>query len=346
MEDWQKQNTQALTSAEHLQYWPELEGDGLKGIIATYPMRISPHMAVQIRRVDDPLGRQFIPHPDELSSFDTTCVDPLAEERLSPVPNLVQRYRKRVLLLTTSSCFAYCRFCTRKRRIGHHRHRVTWGELKRALDYISADSSINEVIISGGDPLTMSDRLLQELLERLDEIEHVKVLRLGSRAPVVMPARITPQLCNLLQRFEPLYFLTHINHPAELSTETLAACRMLVEAGITLVNQTVLLRGVNDDAAILQELFERMLQARIRPYYLHQMDLTSGTGHFRTRLEDGIKIMAVLRRELSGLAIPHYVVDLPGGHGKIPLVPDYVETLGPCARLLAADGTVVEYPNA
>ncbi|MDD2556718.1 MAG: KamA family radical SAM protein [Desulfuromonas sp.] len=345
MEDWQKQNTEALTSAEQLQYRPELEGNGVEKVISTYPMRISPHLVAQIQRADDPLGRQFIPHLDELSPSSATRDDPLDEERLSPVPNLVQRYRKRVLLLTTSSCFAYCRFCTRKRRIGHHQHRVTWGELGCALDYIGADSSINEVIISGGDPLTMSDRLLQEVLERLRSIPHVKILRLGSRAPVVMPARITLQLCKLLQRFEPLYFLTHINHPAELSVETLAACRMLVEAGITLVNQTVLLRGVNDDAVILQELFERMLQARIRPYYLHQMDLTSGTEHFRTRLEDGIELMGGLRRELSGLAIPHYVVDLPGGHGKIPLVPEYVEALGPCARLRAADGTVVDYPN-
>ncbi len=346
MEDWQKQNTAAFTSAEHLQHCSELKRAEVEQVIATYPMRISPHLVAQIQHIDGPLGRQFIPHADELSFSSATCEDPLDEERLSPVPNLVQRYRKRVLLLTTSSCFAYCRFCTRKRRIGHRQHRVTWGELNSALDYVGADPGINEVIISGGDPLTMSDRLLQEVFERLASIPHVKIMRLGSRAPVVMPARITPQLCNLLQRFQPLYFLTHINHPAELSAEALAACRMLVEAGITLVNQTVLLRGVNDDPAILQELFERMLQARIRPYYLHQMDLTSATGHFRTRLEDGIELMARLRRELSGLAIPHYVVDLPGGHGKIPLVPDYVETLGPCARLLATDGTVVEYPNA
>lgn len=346
MEEWQQQNMEALSAAEHLHHWPELACDAVKEVVATYPLRISPHLVAQIQRAGGPLGRQFIPHPDELNPSSATRADPLEEERLSPVPHLVQRYRKRVLLLTTSSCFAYCRFCTRKRRIGHHQHRVTWGELSSALDYIGADPSINEVIISGGDPLTMSDRLLQELLQRLDRIPHVKILRLGSRAPVVMPTRITPNLCNLLQRFQPLYFLTHINHPAELSAETLAACRMLVEAGITLVNQTVLLRGVNDDAAVLQELFARMLQERIRPYYLHQMDLTNGTGHFRTRLEEGIALMAVLRRELSGLAIPHYVVDLPGGHGKIPLVPDYVAALGPCARLRAADGTVVEYPNA
>lgn len=261
------------------------------------------------------------------------------------MPHVVQRYPGRVLLLCASSCFAYCRFCTRKRQVGRARHGISFSELLGAVEYIHATPQINEVILSGGDPLTMSDRLVQELLERIRQIPHVKILRLGSRAPVVMPQRITDALCQLLQQAQPVYFMTHINHPDELTPECIAACHRLVDAGIPLVNQTVLLRGINDNAALLQGLFERLLELRIRPYYLHQMDLTRGTAHFRTRLEDGIAIMAQLRGALSGLAMPHFVVDLPGGHGKIPLVPEYVECLGRQARLRAADGTLVEYPN-
>lgn len=344
MELWQEQNRRAGTTAEQLQPYLEVpEPEAVERVAAAYPMRISPHLLEHIQTAHDPLGLQFVPSAAELNAAGE--VDPLAEERLSPVPHLVHRYQGRVLLLCASSCFAYCRFCTRKRRVGKREQSISWREVLQAIDYIASTPQINEVIVSGGDPLTMSDRLLQELLTRLRSIPHVRVLRLGSRAPVAMPTRITPELCRMLQRFQPLYFLTHINHPTELSAATLEACSMLVEAGIPVVNQTVLLSGVNDDPEVLRELFEQLLQLRIRPYYLHQMDLTSGTGHFRTRIEDGIAIMAALRGKLSGLAMPHYVVDLPGGHGKIPLVPEYVETLGPCAQLRAADGTMVNYPN-
>ncbi|MCA1797337.1 MAG: KamA family radical SAM protein, partial [Geobacteraceae bacterium] len=290
-----------------------------------------------------PIARQFVPAALELDADGE--VDPLNEEGLSPVPHVVHRYPGRVLLLCASSCFAYCRFCTRKRHVGRAGRGISFSDLLRAVEYIRDSPQIHEVILSGGDPMTMSDRLLQELLERIRQIPHVKVLRLGSRAPVVLPQRITDALCQLLQQAQPLYFMTHINHPDELCPESIAACRRLVDAGIPLVNQTVLLRGVNDNAPLLQSLFERLLELRIRPYYLHQMDLTRGTAHFRTRLEDGVAIMARLRGVLSGLAMPHFVVDLPGGHGKIPLLPEYVECLGDQARLRAPDGTLVEYPN-
>ncbi|MEA3466341.1 MAG: lysine 2,3-aminomutase, partial [Thermodesulfobacteriota bacterium] len=209
-----------------------------------------------------------------------------------------------------------------------------------------------------GDPLTISDCMLEDVLQRLQRIHHVEVIRIGSRAPVVLPERITAALCTMLQRHQqrqshqpyqphqPIYFLTHFNHPAELTEATVEACLRLVNAGISLVNQTVLLRGINDDAAVLHGLFHALHRLRIRPYYLHQMDLTSGTSHFRTRLEDGIKIMDQLRGPLSGLAIPTYIVDLPGGHGKVSVTPDYVQKLGDQAQLRAADGTLIDYPNA
>ena len=344
MEEWQEHSKNAYSTAAHLGARLGIDSDMLERVAAEYPLRVTPHLLDLLPTGGEAIARQFIPAMAEL--IDGGEVDPLNEGELSPVPHVVHRYPGRVLLLCASSCFAYCRFCTRKRQVGRAGHSISFSDLLGAVEYIRSTPQINEVILSGGDPLTMSDRLVRELLERIRQIAHVKVIRLGSRAPVVLPERITDTLCQLLQKAQPLYFMTHINHPDELCPESIAACRRLVDAGIPLVNQTVLLRGVNDNAALLQGLFERLLELRIRPYYLHQMDLTRGTAHFRTRLEDGIAIMAQLRGTLSGLAMPHFVVDLPGGHGKIPLVPEYVECLGAHARLRAADGTLVEYPNA
>jgi len=343
VEEWQEHNKNAYSTAAQLGGYPGIDSAMLERITQEYPLRLTPHLLELLHTRGESIAQQFIPAAVELETGGE--VDPLNEERLSPVPHVVQRYPGRVLLLCASSCFAYCRFCTRKRQVGRATHGISFSDLLGAVEYIRTTPQINEVILSGGDPLTMSDRLLQELLKRLRQIPHVKVLRLGSRAPVVLPQRITEALCQLLQEAQPLYFMTHINHPDELCPASIAACRRLVDAGIPLVNQTVLLRGVNDNSELLQGLFERLLELRIRPYYLHQMDLTRGTAHFRTRLEDGIGIMAQLRGALSGLAMPHFVVDLPGGHGKIPLVPEYVECLGEHARLRAADGTLVEYPN-
>ncbi len=343
MEKWQEHNKNAYKTAAQLGAHPGLDHAALERVTEEYPLRLTPHLLELLHTKGDSIARQFVPTTAELE--DGGEADPLNEEGLSPVPHVVHRYPGRVLLLCATSCFAYCRFCTRKRHVGRAAHGISFSDLLGAVEYIRATPQINEVILSGGDPLTMSDRLVQELLGRLRQISHVKVLRLGSRAPVVLPQRITPALCKLLQQAQPLYFMTHINHPDELSPECIAACRKLVDAGVPLVNQTVLLRGVNDSAALLQGLFERLLELRIRPYYLHQMDLTRGTAHFRTRLEDGLAIMAQLRGALSGLAIPHFIVDLPGGHGKISLVPEYAECLGEQARLRAADGTLVEYPN-
>ena len=352
MELWQQQHKAALTDPYLLARRFDLDGDALARVAERYPLRITPHTLQLITAATDPIARQFIPDLVELDDCVTQLDDPLNEEALSPVPHLVHRYPRRVLLLVAGSCFSYCRFCTRKRKVGCRDMSISFGDVLKGIDYIAAHTEVNEVILSGGDPLTMSDRLLEDILQRLQRIPHVEVIRIGSRAPVVLPERITPALCAMLQCHQqrqpqqPIYFLTHFNHPAELTEATVEACLRLVNAGISLVNQTVLLRGVNDDAAVLQRLFHALHRLRIRPYYLHQMDLTSGTAHFRTRLETGIAIMDQLRGPLSGLAVPTYIVDLPGGHGKVPVMPGYVQKLGDQAQLRAADGTLIDYPNA
>lgn len=346
MEEWQQQHKQSITDPQLVAEKFGLDPRAVERVAERYPLRITPHVWQQLASFDDPLARQVIPDLAELDDTVMQLADPLNEEALSPVPHLVHRYPYRVLLLVAGSCFSYCRFCTRKRKVGCQDMRISLGDVLKGVDYIAAHPEVNEVILSGGDPLTMSDRLLGDILQRLRRIPHVDVIRIGSRAPVVLPERITPALCELLQQAQPLYFLTHFNHPAELTEETIAACTRLVRAGVPLVNQTVLLRGVNDNAEVLHQLFQQLHRLLIRPYYLHQMDLTCGTGHFRTRLEEGIEIMDQLRGPLSGLAVPTYIVDLPGGNGKVPVTPDYVQALGEQAQLRAADGTLIDYPNA
>ncbi len=345
MDDWQQLHRHSLTDPHQLAEQFGLKEADLVLVGARYPLRITTHILQLIANGGDPIAQQFIPSLRELTTDSALHSDPLNEEALSPVPHLVHRYPQRVLLLVAGSCFSYCRFCTRKRKVGCQDMVITFGDVIKGLEYIAQNSQVNEVILSGGDPLTMSDALLRDILERLRRIPHVEVVRIGSRAPVVLPERITPALCDLLSSYQPLYFLTHFNHPAELCPASIEACTSLVRAGVPVVNQTVLLRGINDDASILHELFHKLHCLCIRPYYLHQMDLTCGTSHFRTRLETGIAIMDKLRGPLSGLAVPTFIVDLPGGHGKIPVTPAYVHSLGKQAKLRAADGTLVDYPQ-
>lgn len=345
MELWQERSRNSILCSDLVAQRFGLDSHALAQVAERYPMRITPHQFELIRQADDPLGCQVIPDPRELLD-DSLLVDPLNEEQLSPVPHLVHRYPYRVLLLVAGSCFSYCRFCTRKRKVGCSSMSVSLGDILKGVDYIAEHPEVNEVILSGGDPLTMSDRLLDDVLARLSRIPHLQVVRIGSRAPVVMPERITDALCALLRRYQPVYFLTHFNHPREITEATVEACQRLVRSGVIVANQTVLLRGVNDNSETLFKLFHTLYRLQIRPYYLHQMDLTCGTSHFRTRLEDGIAIMDDLRGPLSGLAVPSYIVDLPGGHGKVPVTPDYVQRLGDHARLRAADGTLVDYPQS
>jgi len=246
------------------------------------------------------------------------------------VPNLVHRYPNRVLWLVSGRCAVHCRFCTRKRKWRSGPSPDADNEFDPAppLDYIAKHEQIQDVLLSGGDPLLLPHERLREILSRLRQVRHVQIIRIGSRVPCVLPSRITPELAGMLSKFHPLFVNIHFNHPAELTADAALACSMLAGAGIPLGSQTVLLRGINDSEAILGELFQRLLCIRVRPYYLMQMDLTAGTAHFRTPMSTGLRILRKLRNRISGPALPHFVVDLPGGRGKIPLLPNMIREIG------------------
>lgn len=308
----------ASVSLQELSQTFSVDSSNLAAVAERYPFRISRHYASLIESEHDPIWLQAVPSPEELEDLEQQP-DPLDEERLSPVPGLIHRYPDRVVLLVSNRCATYCRFCMRKRRVGEGEAEF---DLLAAVEYIRQHPGIHDVVLSGGDPLMLSDSRLEEVLEAIRQIPHVDIIRIGSRMPVTAPERITPQLCRMLFRFQPLYLNTHFNHPRELTPEAAEACGLLAYAGICLGNQTVLLKGVNDDAAVLEELFRGLLRIRVRPYYLHQMDLVQGTAHFRTGLEVGRQLIGALRGRLSGMAIPYFVVDLPGGKGKVPILPE------------------------
>jgi lysine 2,3-aminomutase len=280
----------------------------------------------------DPLLKQVLPDPRELVD-PKGMNDPLAEDRDSPVQNITHRYTDRVLFLVSNQCAVYCRFCTRKRKIGYH-----WDVSKKVLvqgvSYIKEHREIRDVLLSGGDPFMLSNERLDWILSQIREIPHVDIIRIGTRIPSVLPQRITSSLVSLLKRFHPLFINVHFNHPLELTQEAQKACSLLVDAGIPLGNQTVLLKEINDDPNVLRDLFRQLLKLRIRPYYLHQCDLSCGTAHFRTSIEEGIGIMRSLRGRISGLGIPTYVIDLPGGGGKVPLTPKYIIRMSPEEAIL------------
>jgi len=311
-------------------------------VASVYPFRVSPSYAALLRQPGDAIWRQCIPDARELAD-DGQVPDPLAEVSLSPVPGLIHRYPDRAVLLVSNRCPVYCRFCMRKRHVGSEGATLSRDALELALGYISATPAIRDVILSGGDPLMLDDGSLHHILRRLRAISHVAVIRIGTRIPVTLPQRVTPELCAMLKRFHPLYVNTHFNHPAEITPESARACGLLAEAGIPLGNQTVLLRGVNDDIETMRELMTGLLLLRVRPYYLHQMDLVRGTAHFRTPLSTGLEIIRALRGHISGMAVPHFVVDLPDGKGKVPILPDSVERDGDLLWLRNYRGERIAY---
>ena len=314
----------------------------LAAVAERYPFRISRHYANLIQGAHDPIWLQAVPASAELEDTDQQP-DPLDEERLSPVPGLIHRYPDRVVLLVSNRCATYCRFCMRKRTVGEEGEAAF--DLAAAVEYIRQQTDIHDVVLSGGDPLMLSDNQLEEILAELHQIPHVQIIRIGSRMPVTAPERVTPQFCRMLSRFQPLYLNTHFNHPRELTPEAAAACGLLADAGICLGNQTVLLKGVNDDTAVLEELFRGLLKMRVRPYYLHQMDLVQGTAHFRTELEVGRNLIGSLRGRLSGMAIPHFVVDLPGGKGKVPILPETLKYAEGVWQIRTNSGEWVNYAD-
>lgn len=317
----------------------QLDPEPFQQVASRYPCRITRYYADLIKAPGDPIWRQCVPLPEELQD-DLQLPDPLEEERLSPVPGLIHRYPDRVVLLVSNRCAVYCRFCMRKRQVGCGTLQC---DLPAALAYLSAHTEVRDLVLSGGDPLLLRDDELDQLLSALRRIPHLEIIRIGSRVPVTDPERITPQLCAILAAHHPLYLNTHFNHPWELTKQAAQACNLLAGAGIVLGNQTVLLRGINDDLEVLQHLFCGLLRMRVRPYYLHQMDLVQGTGHFRTDLEQGRQLIGALRGRISGMAIPHFVVDLAGGKGKVPLLPDllYRDTVG--WTITAPTGEQVKY---
>jgi lysine 2,3-aminomutase len=344
MEPWQQSLVNSFTSPAELAARFGIDPAPLEAVVDRYPMRITPHYLGLIREAGDPIWRQCVPDPVELLD-EGACEDPLHEENLSPVPGIVHRYPDRVLFLVSGECAVYCRFCTRKRKVGCSAMASGPAHLSAGLDYIAGRPEIRDVLLSGGDPLLLPDVALERVLERLRAIPHVEMVRIGSRVPVTLPERITGSLCALLGRHHPLYLNTHFNHPRELTPEAARACARLADAGIPLANQTVLLRGVNDDPETMTDLVRGLLKIRVRPYYLHHMDLAKGTGHFRTRVEEGIAIMRALRGPVSGMAIPCYVIDTPGGRGKVPILPEYLEELGETVVLRLPDGGRLEFPN-
>jgi lysine 2,3-aminomutase len=320
---WQALLANSLTSADQLAAHLPVDREALEQVIARYPMRINPYALAQIRRHGEPLRRQMVPCIKEISADDGQP-DPLHEERQSPVNGIIHRYPDRVVFLVSNRCAVYCRFCMRKRQVGHAMP-IGWEALQQGIDYIRASTGIRDVVLSGGDPLLRTDDQVEWLLAKLHAIAHVETIRIHSRVLSTLPQRITPDLAAILRRFAPLYVNTHFNHAAEITPQAEKACRLLVDAGIPVGCQTVLLRGVNDTPPVMQALMRRLVAIRVRPYYLHHMDPVAGTAHFRVPIGRGLALMRSLRGHLSGLCVPQYMIDLPGGGGKIPLLPDYVK---------------------
>lgn len=329
--DWKWQFRNRITTVEQLSTVIPLsakEKTQLKLVTTKYPFSVTPYYLSLINTYDpdDPIRKQAIPSFEEIALGSIGFEDPLAEKRDSVVPGLVHRYPDRVLMVLTDICPMLCRHCTRKREWHNGGWVHTSGEIKAMLDYIRKHRSIRDVIISGGDPLTLSTSRLEDIISKLRQIDHVEIIRIGTRFPVVLPQRIDDELCSMLSKYGPIWLNTQFNHPHEITPESAAACDRLLRAGIPVNNQSVLLRGINDNVATQTKLCNGLLKIRVRPYYLYQCDEVQGTEHFRTPVETGIKIIDGMRGHTSGLAIPTFVIDLPEGGGKVPIQPNYVLT--------------------
>lgn len=325
MEKWQKLVRKSLTTVDQVCEALNVPKEELAGLDKVFKIKINPYYLSLIKEKGDPIYKQVVPDRAELMDCGLED-DPLAEEKDSPVPSIVHRYPDRCLFLVSPECASYCRFCTRKRKVGDSQ-KMGPKFIQQGIDYIAAHPEIRDIIISGGDPLMLSDGRIDNILSSLHNIPHVEILRIGSRVPCFLPQRITMKLVQILKKYHPLYINVHFNHPDELTPEAFKALGRLADAGIPLGNQTVLLKGVNDDPEVMKRLMQKLLQARVRPYYIYQADMVSGTEHFRTRVEKGLEIIKALRGWTSGLAVPHFVIDAPGGGGKIPLLPEYVTSI-------------------
>ncbi|MEA5051731.1 MAG: KamA family radical SAM protein [Oscillospiraceae bacterium] len=327
--DWHWQLRHRITDAESLGRWLPVgaqEKADITQVLQLFRMAVTPYYLSLIDPTDphDPVRMQCIPSIQETLPCGNDLIDPLNEDGDSPVPHVVHRYPDRVLFLVTMECSAYCRHCTRRRMVGEEDCAISNAELETALGYIRAHEEIRDVLISGGDPLTLSTARLEEIIRKLREIEHVDIIRIGTRVPVVLPMRIDDELLSMLKKYQPIWINTHFNHPREVTPEAAQACQRIADAGIPLGNQTVLLKGINDNAATMKELMLKLVHNRVRPYYLYQCDLSRGISHFRTTVETGVEIIHALQGYISGFAVPKFVIDAPGGGGKVPVCYDYV----------------------
>lgn len=348
--DWKWQIRNRIMDIETLKkYIPLNEQDikDIKKVLQNFRIAITPYYLSLIDpdNPDDPVRWQAIPTIYETQFDRSDLNDPLHEDIDSPVKGLTHRYPDRVLLLTTHVCSMYCRHCTRRRKVGDKEdQQLPRKQLEMAIEYIKNHKEVRDIIVSGGDPFTMSDDNIEWILKKLREIPHVEIIRIGTRTPVVLPMRITEDLCKMLKKYHPIYINTHFNHSQEITKDSKKACEMLADHGIPLGNQTVLLKGVNDDPAVMKKLMHDLLKIRVRPYYIYQCDLSMGISHFRTQVATGIEIIESLRGHTSGLAVPHYVIDTPGGGGKVPVMPNYVISQKPGKWILRNyEGRIVTY---
>ena len=336
MSDWQKTVHQSVDSLDKLKAYVadrfgadvaerEIDVEALAPAFENFQMRITPAALDLIQEPGDAIWNQYVPTTQELDVVDGV-IDSLDEDGDSPVPNITHRYPDRVLFLVSPVCASYCRFCTRRRKVGDP-EKIPLNQYDSAFEYIASHPEIRDIILSGGDPMMLSDRRLEYIFQKLRAIPHVEIIRIGSRITSHLPERITPEFCEMVKKYHPVYMNTHFDHPSELTPAAVAALGRLADAGVPLGCQTVLLRGVNDDPVIMKELMQKLMKARVRPYYIYMADQVAGGEHFRTTVEKGLEIIKALRGWTSGLAVPHFVIDAPGGGGKVPLLPEYVEEI-------------------
>ena len=343
IESWQNILRESITTPGQLSEHFEIDETEIRKVVSRYPLGINSYYLGLMKTLGDGIYRQAVPDIREITD-ERGLEDPLDEERLSPVPGLTHKYPDRVLFLVSGRCPVYCRFCNRKRKVGRP-SLVTKQTIKEGIHYIRGNKEIRDVLLSGGDPLLLTNRELYNILGELRAIRHIQIIRIGTRVPCTLPQRVTRQLVNMLKEFHPLYINTHFNHPSEITPQAALACTRLADAGIPLACQTVLLKGVNDHPSAIKALMRKLLGIRVRPYYLFQSDLAKGTAHFWTPLDRGIEIMSGLQGFMSGLGVPRFMIDIPGGGGKIPISPEYIEGIEEGVLLLRDyRGNIHRYP--
>lgn len=345
MIDWKEILAASIRRPGDLSAYQGIDASEVEQVSNVYPMLVNPYYLSLMKESGAPLALQAIPDLRELSDLDSSP-DPLCEDIQSPVPGLIHRYPDRVVLLVSNRCAMYCRHCMRKRRVGLNTFSDVF-DLQKACAYISENPLITEAIVSGGDPFLLDDESLEEILSSLRSIPHLEVIRIHTRIPCVLPQRVTPRLAGIIRKFHPVFINIQFNHSSEITQEASSACAMLADAGIALGCQSVLLKGVNDSEEEMRNLMKKLMKNRIRPYYLHHPDPVKGTSHFRLPVKRGLEIMASLRGHVSGMCVPYYMIDLPGGGGKTPLLPEYVVDMGQgWIEVRNFEGDILRYPDA